>query len=208
MCIYEFYLCIFRNTWHCLWSTIVWGHQRFFQLLIRCLVTTVSIHNVYGDPYEVEQTMPNNVLWGPLHSNAIIIEHDERVTSGRGINGWTFYLSCTGHRLTAVSPVILFQLLILEGASTVAQSPSFEPPSFLPSLSHIHICNISWNLICNSLKYTLSDLLESGSKFGQWMTSLALVRKLATRLSHSHCHISMDCHIGIISLYWVGSLIS
>ena len=27
--------------------------------------------------------------WGPLHSNPIIIEDDERVTSGRGIDGWT-----------------------------------------------------------------------------------------------------------------------
>ena len=75
-------------------------------------------------------------------------------------------------------------------------------------MSHLHIWNISWNLICISLKYTFSDLLEIGSKFGQWMTSLALVPKLATRLSHFHCHIALDCHIGIISLYWVGSLIS
>ena len=37
---------------------------------------------------------------------------------------------------------------------------------------------------------------------------LALVPKLSTRLSHLHCHIALDCHIGIISLLWVGSLIS
>ena len=64
-------------------------------------------------------------------------------------------------------------------------------------ISHLHICNISFI----SLKYTFSDLLEIGSKFGQWMKSLALVPKLATRLSHFHCHIALDCHIGIISLY-------
>ena len=38
------------------------------------------------------------------------------------------------------------------------------------------------------------------------MTSLALVTKLATRFSHFHYHIALDCHIGIISMYWVGSL--
>ena len=37
--------------------------------------------------------------------------------------------------------------------------------------------------------------------------SLALILKLATRLSHFHCHIALACHIGIISLYWVGSCI-
>ena len=31
--------------------------------------------------------------------------------------------------------------------------------------------------------------------------SLALILKLATRLSHFHCHIALACHIGIISLY-------
>ena len=46
-------------------------------------------------------------------------------------------------------------------------------------------------------------MLEIGSKFGQWMTFLALVPKLATKLSHFHCHIALECHIGIISLYWV-----
>ena len=49
---------------------------------------------------------------------------------------------------------------------------------------------ILWFISCSLWSnYQHYDLLEIGSKFGQWMTSLALVPKLATRLSHFHCHL-------------------
>ena len=40
------------------------------------------------------------------------------------------------------------------------------------------------------------------------MTSLAMFPKLATRSRHLHCHIALNCSIGIISQYWVGIFIS
>ena len=40
------------------------------------------------------------------------------------------------------------------------------------------------------------------------VASLALVAKLATRLSHFHCHIVLECPIGIISWHFVCILIS
>ena len=49
------------------------------------------------------------------------------------------------------------------------------------------------------IKYAFSTLLQIGLKFGHQVTSLELVLKLATRLSHSHCHIALECPIGIIS---------
>ena len=38
-----------------------------------------------------------------------------------------------------------------------------------------------------------------GLKFGHQVASLALFAKLATRLCNLHCHIALDCPIGIIS---------
>ena len=55
--------------------------------------------------------------------------------------------------------------------------------------------------------YQLTISLQSGKscislKFGHQVAPLAFVPKLSTRLGHLHCHI------GLISLHWVGSLIS
>ena len=47
-----------------------------------------------------------------------------------------------------------------------------------------------------------------GSKFGHQLAPLALLPKLATRLCYLYCYIALDCPIDIISLYWVGILIS
>ena len=52
---------------------------------------------------------------------------------------------------------------------------------------------------CISPKYAFSDFLPIGSKFGHLVTSFALVPKLATRLCNLHCHIVLDCPVGIIS---------
>ena len=38
-----------------------------------------------------------------------------------------------------------------------------------------------------------------GLKFGHQVAPLALLAKLATRLRNLHCHIALDCPIGIIS---------
>ena len=38
-----------------------------------------------------------------------------------------------------------------------------------------------------------------GSKFGHQVAPFALFAKLATRLRNLHCHIALDCPIGIIS---------
>ena len=45
-----------------------------------------SIHSGANMPVMSHEAL---MSWGPLHSNPIIIEDDERVTSGRGIDGWT-----------------------------------------------------------------------------------------------------------------------
>ena len=47
--------------------------------------------------------------------------------------------------------------------------------------------------------YACYDFFQIDSKFGNQVTSLALVLKLSTRLYNLHCHIALDCPIGIIS---------
>ena len=42
-------------------------------------------------------------------------------------------------------------------------------------ISQLQICNISWNQICISFEYVFSHLLQTGSKFGHQVTSLALL---------------------------------
>ena len=117
------------------------------------------------------------LLGAPLGSGAFVGREPQRkVEKVREISEIFPFNSCTVARCRPIGDLI----------AHIGHLPTSQ------GLLHIGIIN-SIELVSSSARVTCIS-----KKFGNQLTPLALVRNLATRWRHMHCHIAWDYLIGII----------